>query len=65
MVGSVQYNGSCEILNDKDLIHSSTFLILVTFRRKLLRFISQYLPCKPLTFIQNKDHNGPEYISVM
>lgn len=39
MVGSVQYNHSCEVLNGKDLIHSSIFLVSVTFRRKLLRFI--------------------------
>lgn len=65
MVGSVQYNDSCEILNGKDLIHSSIFLVSITFRRKLLSFISRCLLCKPLTLVQNKDHSGPEYISVM
>lgn len=69
MVGSVQYNDSCEILNGKDLVHSFIFLVSITFRRKLLRFISRCLLCKPLTLIQNKDHGGPvvfsHYISVM
>lgn len=65
MVSSVQYNKSYEILNGKDLIHSSVFLVSVTFRRKLLRFISWCSLCKPLTFVQNKDHGGPECIFVM
>lgn len=65
MLSSVQYNNSYEILNGKDLIHSSIFLVSVTFRRKLLRFISWYSLCKPLTFVQNRDYSGPEYISVM
>lgn len=65
MWSSVQYNNSYEILNGKDLIHSSIFLVSVTLRRKLLRFISWCSLCKPLTFVQNRDHSGPEYISVM
>lgn len=35
MVSSVQHNNNYKILNGKDLIHSSIFLVSLTFRRKL------------------------------